>query len=145
MGSIQPTGDIDVLAIDEERGRIYVLECKNLAFARTPFELAAELRALTETTPHHRSMIEKHQRRVVWLKANLDVLLAWAKLDPANQWDVRSAVVVDVHAMSPKLQDVGEPVFSLDELREDLADFGLEALCTATYTPYPMDGADAVD
>lgn len=143
--SVQPPGDIDVLVIDEERGRIYVLECKNLAFARTPFELAAELRTLTETTPQHRSMIEKHQRRVKWLKANLDVVLAWAELDPAKQWEVHSAVFVDQHAMSPKLQDVGEPVFSLDELREDLADFGLEALCTATYAPYPTDGTDTVD
>jgi hypothetical protein len=140
--SIQPPGDIDVLVIDEVRGKIYVLECKNLAFARTPFELAAELRALTESTLHHRSMIEKHQRRVVWLKANLDALLAWAKLDPTKLWEVHSAVVVDEHAMSPKLQDVGEPVFSLEELREDLVDFGLEALCTATYAPYPTDRAD---
>jgi hypothetical protein len=140
--SIQPPGDIDVLVVDEERGRIYVLECKNLAFARTPFELAAELRALTETMPQHRSMIEKHQRRVAWLKANLDAVLAWAKLDPANKWEVHSGVVVDEHAMSPKLQNVGEPVFSLDELKEDLTDFGLEALCTATYAPYPTDGPD---
>jgi hypothetical protein len=136
-GSIQPPGDIDVLVIDEEQGRIYVLECKNLAFARTPFELAAELRALTETTPQHRSMIEKHQRRVDWLRENLDAVLAWAKLDLTKQWEVRSAVVVDEHAMSPKLQDVGEPVFALDELLEDQRDFGLGTLCTATYTPYP--------
>ena len=115
--AIQPPGDIDVLVIDAEQTRIYVLECKNLAYARTPFELAAELRALTESTPHNRSMIEKHQRRVVWLKAHLNSVLAWAKLDPAGHWEVRSAVVVDEHAMSPKLQDVGEPVFSLDELQ----------------------------
>jgi hypothetical protein len=144
-GSIQPPGDIDVLVIDEERGRIYVLECKDLAFARTPFELAAELRALTESTPQRRSMIEKHQCRVVWLKTNLDAVLAWAKLDPAKQWEVHSAVVVEEHAMSPKLQDVGEAVFSLDELGEDQADFGLAALCTATYTPYPKGRADTVD
>jgi hypothetical protein len=100
------------------------LECKNLAFARTPFELAAELRALTETTPQHRSIIKKHQRRVDWLKENLQAVLAWAKLAPT------------------KLQDVGESVFALDELQEDQADFGLRALCTATYTPYPTDRAD---
>ena len=141
-GSIQPPGDIDVLVIDEDRGRIYVLECKNLAFARTPFELAAELRALTETTPQRRSMIEKHQRRVVWLRANLDTVISWAKLDPAKQWEVHSAVVVDEHAMSPKLQDVGEPVFSLDELMEDQTDFGLGTLCSTTYTPYPTHEAN---
>jgi hypothetical protein len=139
--AIQPPGDIDVLVIDVARTRIYVLECKNLAHARTPFELAAELRALTESTPHNRSMLEKHQRRVAWLKEHLNFVLAWAKLDPAGHWEVHSAVVVDEHAMSPKLQDVGEPVFSLDELSEDQADFGLEALCTATYAPYPTDGS----
>ena len=141
--SIQPPGDIDVLVIDEERGRIYVLECKNLAFARTPFELAAELRALTESTPHHRSMIEKHKHRVDWLRGNLNAVLAWAKLDSTRQWEVHSAVVVDEHAMSPKLQDVREPVFALDDLQEDQADFGLETLCTAAYTPYPTGGANA--
>jgi hypothetical protein len=140
--AIQPPGDIDVLVIDVARATIYVLECKNLAHARTPFELAAELRALTESTPHNRSMIEKHQRRVTWLKAHLDDVIAWAMLDPAKHWDVHSAVVVDDHAMSPKLQDVGEPVFSLDDLREDQPDFGLEALCTTTYAPYPADESD---
>ena len=140
--AIQPPGDIDVLVIDGARARIYVLECKNLAYARTPFELAAELRALTDSTVHNRSMIEKHQRRVTWLKEHLTSVLAWATLDPAENWEVHSAVVVDEHAMSPKLHDVGEPVFSLDELREDQGDFGLEALCTATYAPYPTDGTD---
>ena len=77
-------------------------------------------------------MLEKHQRRVAWLKEHLNSVLAWAKLDPDGYWGVHSAVVVDEHAMSPKLQNVGEPVFSLDELSEDQADFGLEALCTAT-------------
>jgi len=136
---IQPPGDIDVLVIHPERGRIYILECKNLAFARTPYELAAELRALTESTPHHRSLIEKHQRRVDWLRANLEAVRAWAKLDLTKQWQVHSAVVMDEHAMSPKLQDVGEPVFALDDMREDLADFGLGTLCTAVYAPYPTE------
>ena len=123
-----------------ERGRIYILECKNLAFARTPYELAAELRALTESTPHRRSLIEKHQRRVDWLRANLEALCAWTKLDPRKQWTVHSAVVVDEHAMSPKLQDVGEPVLALDEMREDQGDFGLRTFCTATYTPLSNRG-----
>lgn len=137
--AIQPPGDIDVLVIDLDRYILYVLECKNLAFARTPFELAAELRALTESTPQYRSMIEKHHRRVAWLKTNLVRVLVWAKLDPTKPWQVRSAVVVDEHAMSPKLRDVGEPVFSINDLRKEAVDYGLEALCTAAYQPYPID------
>ena len=42
--------------------------------------------------------------------------------------------------MSPKLQDVGEPVFSIHDLRKDEADFGLRGLCTTKYRPYPVDG-----
>ena len=140
--AILPPGDIDVLVIDVSRTSIYVLECKNLAFARTPFELAAELRALTESTEHSRSLIAKHQRRVVWLKEHLDIVIKWANLDPSKTWSVHSAVVVDEHAMSPKLQDVGEPVFSIEDLREDQDDFGLNVLCTTTYVPYPTGTAD---
>jgi hypothetical protein len=137
--AILPPGDIDVLVIDVSRASIYVLECKNLAFARTPYELATELRALTESTDHNRSLIAKHKRRVVWLKEHLDTVIEWANLDPLKAWSVRSAVVVDEHAMSPKLQDVGEPVFSIQDLHEDQDDFGLNAFCTATYIPYSTE------
>jgi hypothetical protein len=137
--AILPPGDIDVLVIDASRASIYVLECKNLAFARTPFELAAELRALTESTDHSRSLIAKHQRRVVWLNENLDTVIEGANFDPSKAWSVRSAVVVDEHAMSPTLQDVGEPVFSIQDLREDQDDFGLNVFCNATYVPYSTE------
>jgi hypothetical protein len=141
-GAIQPPGDIDVLVIDQQRGKIYVLESKNLAFARTPFELAAELRALTESTEHSRSMISKHQRRVAWLNEHLNHVIAWANLDPALGWTVASGVIVDEHAMSPKLRDVGEPVFSLDELQQGEDDFGLSNLSASAYAPYAIDTAD---
>lgn len=143
--AIHPPGDIDVLVIDVQRAKIYVLECKNLAFARTPFELAAELRALTESTETSRSMIAKHQRRVEWLREHLDEFVAWAELDATQQWTVGSAVVVDEHAMSPKLKDVGEAVLSLDDLQQSESDFGLSRLCDPTYVPYPLDAIEDGD
>ena len=133
--AIQPPGDIDVLAFNTLTGTIYVLECKNLAFARTPFELASELRALTESTPHHKSIIQKHQRRVQWVTNNLAQILAWALLEGNELWTVRSAVVVDAPVMSPKLRDLGEPVFSFTDLSDDAPDLGLDALCTIVFTP----------
>jgi len=139
--AIQPPGDIDVLAFNTLTRTIYVLECKNLAFARTPFELASELRGLTESTPHHKSIIQKHQRRVQWVTENLAQLLAWATLDGGESWTVRSAVVVDSPVMSPKLRDLGEPVFSFTDLSDSASDFGLDALCTAVFTPFPADEA----
>ena len=136
--AIQPPGDIDVLAFNTLTRTIYVLECKNLAFARTPFELASELRGLTESTPHHKSIIQKHQRRVQWVTENLAQILAWATLDRGGPWTVRSAVVVDSPVMSPKLRDLGEPVFGFTDLSDSASDFGLDALCTAVFTPFPV-------
>jgi hypothetical protein len=135
MRSIQPPGDIDVLVFDKTNAAIYVLECKNLALARTPYELASELRDLTESTLQRRSIIEKHRRRVVWVTQNLDAVLEWAEMDSARTWTVRSAIIVDEPVMSPKLRDLGEPVFSIDDLREGEPGLGLSALCTATFMP----------
>jgi hypothetical protein len=135
--AIQPPGDIDVLVFNTLTHTIYVLECKNLAFARTPFELASEIRALTESTLHHKSIIQKHQRRVQWVRENLATILAWAGFDGGESWTVRSAVVVDEPVMSPKLRNLGEPVFDITEL-SGASDLGLDALCTVVFTPFPV-------
>jgi hypothetical protein len=141
--AIQPPGDIDVLVFNTLARTIYVLECKNLVFARTPFELASELRALTESTRHHKSIIQKHQRRVQWVRENLAAILAWAGLDGGEPWTVRSAVVVDEPVMSPKLRGLGEPVFGFPDLSDDASDLGLDALCTVVFNPFRVADAAA--
>lgn len=145
--AIHPPGDIDVFICNKANHTVYVLECKNLAFARTPFELASEIRALTESTPQHRSMIEKHQRRVQWVRENLEAILVWVGAnDSGDLWRVRSAVVVDEPVMSPRLKDLGEPVFSISDLSDSLPDLGLDSLCKATFTPYPVSkGTTEID
>ena len=42
--------------------------------------------------------------------------------------------------MSPKLRDLGEPVFSFTDLSDGVADLGLDTLCTVAFTP--IQGAD---
>jgi hypothetical protein len=134
--AVQPPGDIDVLVFNTLTRTIYVLECKNLASARTPFELASELRALTESTPRHKSIIQKHQRRVQWVRENLAAIRTWVGLDGGEPWTARSAIVVDEPVMSPKLRDLGEPVFGFPDLSDDASDLGLDALCTVVFTPF---------
>ena len=48
---------------------------------------------------------------------------------------MRSAVVVDEPVMSPKLRDLGEPVFSLMDLSDSFPDLGLDALCSVEFIP----------
>jgi hypothetical protein len=133
--ALQPPGDIDVLVFNTMTRTIYVLECKNLAFARTPFELASELRALTESKSHNKSIIEKHQNRVLWVRNNLSAILVWAEFDGMVPWAVRSAIVVDEPVMSPKLRNLGESVFSFMDLSNSFPDLGLDALCSVEFIP----------
>ena len=42
-GADGPPGDIDVLAANRSRRRLFVIECKDLALARTPREMSQQL------------------------------------------------------------------------------------------------------
>ena len=59
-------GDIDVLALDPRRRRVLAIECKSSAAARTPWELASESKEFIRPGGH----LERHDRRVEWLRVN---------------------------------------------------------------------------
>ncbi|MGD0305515.1 MAG: hypothetical protein ABSC71_11875, partial [Candidatus Acidiferrales bacterium] len=53
-------GDIDVLVGDVNRGRILVVECKDLSVARTPYEMARELIEIFGGGNDAKSTVSKH-------------------------------------------------------------------------------------
>jgi hypothetical protein len=58
-------GDLDVLVIEPAKHRVAVIECKDLALARTPQELASQLEGLTESTEHSQgAAMVRHARRL---------------------------------------------------------------------------------
>ena len=113
-------GDLDVLALDARRKRIFVVECKDLSIARTPNELVNEVNELLYGDANERSDIEKHQDRVGWVSEHINDVLRLFKLDRVRNWRVTSFLVTDQPAMTAYLSNCPVKVVTLAELKKGL-------------------------
>ncbi|HUF09514.1 MAG TPA: hypothetical protein VMO47_09350 [Rhodothermales bacterium] len=110
-------GDIDVLLIDPLSHRIQVTECKDLALARTPDELAHQLQALLPKDKHDRDAATvRHERRVAWVRDHGEEILRHFGLEWSAQWDVDGSFVVDEPLFVPHLRGMALRVVALEEL-----------------------------
>jgi hypothetical protein len=75
-------GDIDVLAWDKKKSKIYILECKNLHFAKTLGEIAEQLNRFRGVIDKKGKPDElaKHLRRVQWAESNTETLSKYTGL-----------------------------------------------------------------
>jgi hypothetical protein len=115
-------GDIDVLVINSKKRLMEVVECKDLALARTPHEMRNELENLFEGG-RHRSIVERHQRRTEWVRRHLKEILSWLKIGSefSERWKVRPLIVVDIELITPYLRKSKINVISFIELEKELA------------------------
>lgn len=118
-GRDTPLGDIDVLAANPKRANLVLIECKDLALARTPRELASELEQLFRGRKGRDSAIARHQKRALWVEANFDRVLRLFKLEYNASWHVEAIVVVDEESFSSRIYQSPVPVMSLREFREE--------------------------
>ena len=112
-------GDIDVLVIDPFHHVIYVIECKDLAVARTPYELKCELDELFLGTKTKRSIVMKHNQRTQWIQANLKDVLIEFSTNTRPGWKVKPLIVVDEEIFSPYLFQSTIEVVSFQRLKEE--------------------------
>lgn len=63
-------GDIDILLLDNNEKRLFSIECKDIEGARNPREIFHEIEKFFD----NKKWIEKHHRREIWIKNNLDKL-----------------------------------------------------------------------
>ncbi len=94
-GNLGDLGDIDVLVVDRDCQQILVIECKDLAIARTPHELKAELDSLFKGSTKEKSTVEKHELRVKWVQDNLVSVLGAFNVAFTGYWLVEPLLVVD--------------------------------------------------
>lgn len=109
-----PPGDIDVLAFDVPRKRVFVIECKDLAFARTPREYSQELDGLFNPSVEN-CTLRKHLRRVRWLRDHLAQVLEFFEIEGRGKWKIEPVLVLDHHPISARLVKAPLRVFDLDE------------------------------
>ncbi len=113
----QDLGDVDVLGVDRVRRILWAIECKNLAFAKTPHELSSEIRGLNEG---EHSMVAKHARRIAWLRSNVEVVRRALGLED-GPWQVEGLITVREGLMATHLRSMTVPVIAFDDLPQHLA------------------------
>lgn len=83
-------GDIDVVAADLDQGLLWLIECKAVSSARTPWEVGHELREFVGPKGH----LARHARRVEWTRHHVHELLSELMIGGAY-WTVSGLVVTD--------------------------------------------------
>lgn len=114
-------GDIDVLAWDEQRKRMLILECKAYAPARTPLELHTQLQELVHGKPRagklpERPLLQKHLRRATFVEAHLPEILEYLGIEETGDWEVCTAYVMSNLPNELLKEQASYPVLYLDEL-----------------------------
>jgi len=113
-------GDLDVLVADLKRRHLDVIECKDLSNARTPHERKLEIENLLGSERVGNPIVVRHQRRLEWVKENLQFVLTWLGLGNAKGWKVDAYIVVDYPLMAPFLRETPMRVVPFAELESEL-------------------------
>jgi hypothetical protein len=96
-------GDIDVLAASAAARHMLLIECKDLAVARTPAELSHELASLFTGSSGKDSTTSRQTKRAKWVSENLDAVLSLLGLPTGENYSVEAMVVVDEQLFTPYL------------------------------------------
>lgn len=109
-------GDIDVLIANPKKKTIMVVECKDLAIARTPNEMSNEIMNLFQGSESKKSIVEKHTKRIEWIKTNLEDVMSWLNIQSKGKWRVEGLIAVNQPLFTPYLKKSPIPVVSYEEL-----------------------------
>lgn len=111
-------GDIDVLAVVPSARVVLIVECKDLALARTPAEIQNQLKALVESSSGKPSTVDQHSARAKWVKNNLEeVLLQCFGIKKKGNWRVKPVLVSDSELYAPYISSIPFPAWSVASLQ----------------------------
>lgn len=111
-------GDIDVLVIVPSKKKIVVVEVKDFSFAKTPYEMHQQYLSVFCDEGNKLCYISKHKKRVDWIKAHIDDVVAKYNLDQ-DKWKVFDALVVDESITSNEFYHQNQTILLYSELTEE--------------------------
>lgn len=114
-------GDIDVLSINKNTSVLYAIECKNINMGRSPREIYNEIKRFIGIEENEEGWIDKHEKRVNWLKNNAVELQKHFKLQ--NTPIIKSIIVTSEEIPSGFLQNFSIEYLSFYRLKENGLDF----------------------
>lgn len=109
-------GDVDVLAANPEKKRIWAIEAKGFSLAKTPAELANEREELFGQLDAQSGAVSRHLERASWLRSNVDHVQRELKLEVTPGWTVQPVLVIDSDLVTPKLVSPPFPVVLASDL-----------------------------
>ena len=118
-------GDIDVMAISDSLKRLLLIECKDFAVARTPYEISSELKKLFKDEEANSAM-SRHMKRADWVRAHLKSVLEHYGADSRGAWRIEPIIVINEEMLSPHLYRTSMPVVSYRILRSSFLDHWLQ-------------------
>ncbi|EYB66412.1 hypothetical protein DEIPH_ctg139orf0140 [Deinococcus phoenicis] len=116
----KPLGDVDVLVVDHERAVLLAAECKDWVLARTPAEVRSRIEELflgdlRADGTRERSILEKHERRLAWLRRNLAHVRTVLDLQDGRSWAVEGCIVTSRPPSDIFARRATIPLLSLDD------------------------------
>ena len=112
-------GDIDVLCAIPSARILMCVECKRLAFARTPSEIQHQMEALIIESSVDPSTVQKHLRRTAWIENHIDdVLKECFGIFRKGGWQVKPVLISDSELFAPHLREIPFGVWSLQTVED---------------------------
>ena len=115
----QDLGDIDVLAIIPSRKKIVVIEVKDFAFAKSPYEMYMEYQNVFCDKKKELCCISRHKRRVEWVEKHLTDVKEHYKLS-GEGWKICEMMVVDEDIISKDFYHEKQKIILFTDLSHKL-------------------------
>lgn len=80
-------GDVDILGVDKQKKRIYLIETKNFFYSRNPSELDIEIKEMFTGDGKRKSFLEKELKRKEWFENHIDDVVQHYSLED-GKWKV---------------------------------------------------------
>ncbi len=107
-------GDVDVLAFEPMRNRLWIIECKDFQMTRVPAELRNDIEDL-------KTAQGKQARRTEWIRNNIPKVAARIRTDVPGDVAIEPLIVMSSLVLPVYLEEQRAPVVHIDDLRKHIA------------------------